>query len=154
MNRALRSCIVFSLISLAVGGISALVSGGFAPVYGELILPSFAPPGYVFPIVWTVLYILMGVGAGLVYVSPSSKRDEAITWYVLQLAVNFLWPVIFFSQRWYLFAFLWLCLLLWLVFRMTQKFFRVRQTAAFLQLPYIVWLLFAALLNLSVVFLN
>ena len=154
MSKALRSCILFSLLSLAVGGISALVSGGFSSVYGEIILPPFAPPGFIFPIVWSILYILMGIGAGLVWSTNSSKREEAITWFVLQLAVGFLWPIIFFSQKLFFFAFLWIILLLLLVLRMTYWFFRIKQVSAFLQIPYIVWLLFASALNLGVVLLN
>ena len=154
MNRTLRSCIVFSFLSLAVGCVSALVTGEFSSVYDGLVLPSFAPPSYVFPIVWSVLYVLMGVGAGLVQSSPSSKREEAMTWYVLQLAVNFLWPVIFFAQGWYAAAFGWLCLLLFLVFKMTVRFFKINGTAAYFQIPYVLWLIYAGALDLGAVILN
>ena len=115
-----------------------------------------SPPGWVFPVAWTVLYILMGLASYLVALSPASRdrRERALSIYALQLAVNFAWPVIFFKLSAYGAAFFWLLLLLALVL-FTQLLFRhISSTAGKLLLPYLLWLLFALYLNLGVWLLN
>ena len=122
--------------------------------YLNLNLPSFAPPALVFPIVWTILYILMGISSYLIYESGSSESKEALRIYGIQLGVNLLWSFVFFCLKWYLIAFIWIVVLIILVIIMIRKFYNINKTAAYLQIPYLIWLVFASILSLSVVFLN
>ena len=113
------------------------------------------PPDWVFPVVWAVLYALMGIGAARVWLSPPSPaRSKGLNLYVLQLIVNFFWSPIFFNGQAYFLAFLWLMLLWALVFGMTLFFYQADLPAAKLQIPYRVWLIYAAYLNLGVWYLN
>lgn len=154
MKKIIQPIIVFVLISLGVGFISSLLAGETGEIYASLIKPDFAPPAIVFPVVWTILYIFMGIGAGLVWRSPSVYREKGLCLFALQLAVNFLWPVLFFAKGWYFIAFLWLLLLLALVIYMTYIFFKAKPLAAYLQAPYIVWLVFAGVLNILIALTN
>lgn len=142
------------LIPLAIGGIGAFFTMKGLPFYKTQKKPWFAPPEVLFPIVWTILYILMGIGAALVWLSDSPKKKPALTIYGTQLAVNLLWSVIFFGLHWYLLAFFWLLLLIVLILKMIQAFRKVSRTAGNLQIPYLIWCCFAAVLNFSVWFLN
>ena len=125
--------------------------------YGELKKPFLAPPASLFPIAWSILYLLMGVGAALVY-TKDTQNDEnrklGIIFHLIQLILNFFWSIIFFNAREYLLAFVWL-ILLWLsVMSMLINYSKVSKTAFFLNVPYLVWLTFAAYLNLAVFILN
>ena len=144
-------------LALGVGVLSALLTGGDMDIYPELVRPPLAPPAWLFPLAWTVLYILMGAGAARVYLlrgeNPSAARS-GLRLYAAQLAVNFLWSGIFFSLRAFLAAFLWLLLLLGLVAAMKARFSDVSRAAALMQLPYVLWLLFAAYLNFAIYLLN
>ena len=119
-----------------------------------LTLPPLAPPDWLFPLVWTVLYALMSVAAYLVFVSNDIDRGGALRLYLLQVLVNVLWPLFFFRLEWRLFAFLWLLLLLALVILTAIRFKPISRTAWYLLLPYIAWLLFAGYLNLGIYVLN
>ena len=144
------------LLPLAVGGLAALLTGSAMESYSLAETPPLSPPGWVFPTAWTLLYMLMGTASYIVAVSAASKerRDRALSFYLLQLAVNFAWPVIFFKLSAYGAAFFWLLLLLLLVL-FTQLLFRhINKTAGALLLPYMIWLLFALYLNLGVWVLN
>ncbi len=152
--KTIRPYVVSAAIALAVGGFSALLSRGGMRAFEMLNKPPLAPPAAVFPIVWTVLYILMGVGAARVYLSAEPTRRDALFAYALQLFVNFFWPILFFVLEMRLFAFFWLLLLLALVIGMTLLFYRSSRWAALIQVPYIVWLLLAGYLNLGVYLLN
>ncbi len=154
MKRQVRSVIAFVLLSLAAGAVAGLITKDSTDIYETLIKPPFAPPAVVFPVVWTILYILMGVGAGIVWQSPSPRRETGICLFALQLAVNFVWPIIFFTEGWYFSAFLWLLMLLGLVIYMTCNFYKAKPAAAYLQAPYIVWLVFAGVLNLWIALVN
>ncbi len=118
---------------------------------GKLLL---SPPGFLFPIVWTVLYVLMGIGSALIYCSEDPRKEHALKTYAAQLAANFLWTIFFFTFKWRLFAFFWIILLIALVISMIRQFAAIRPLAGKLQLPYLYWLLFAAYLNLGVWYLN
>jgi len=122
--------------------------------YQEFVKPSFAPPGWVFPVVWTILYTLMGISSYIVYQTDSECQGSALSIYIIQLAVNYLWSAIFFTFNAYLFAFIWILLLIFLVVLMIKKFYCVSPISAYLQIPYLLWLMFAAILNFSVYFLN
>lgn len=149
-----KALIVSILISVGVGAAAALLSGNSMDVYQNLVQPPLSPPGWLFPVVWTILYILMGISAYLIYVSDSPYKNSALKIYAAQLAVNFLWTIIFFNLEMYLFAFLWLLLLLVLIILMIRSFAKISKTAAYLQLPYLLWVIFAGYLNLGIYLLN
>ena len=143
MLKKYKPYIIQILIALLVGGLAGLITRGSFNVYGELIKPALAPPPIVFPIVWGILYVLMGISAGIVY--QTEGRIPFIYW--LQLFVNFLWPIIFFNMQAFLFAFVWIVLLLILIVFMIIEFYRIHKTAAYLQIPYLLWTLFATYLT-------
>lgn len=141
-------------ISLGIGALSGLLTRGSISLYQTVRRPQLSPPAGVFPVVWTVLYILMAISAYLIYESGSKCRKPSLIIYGIQLVVNFFWPVIFFNWHAYLFAFLWLILLWCLVLVMIVLFYRCRRCAALLQIPYFLWLSFALYLSYSVWALN
>jgi len=116
--------------------------------------PAFTPPSALFPIVWTVLYILMGIGAAHIYLSNAPSKKRALTFYALQLAVNFLWTIFFFNMDAYWFSFFWLLLLIVLIIAMMVSFGKINKSAALLQLPYLLWVSFAGYLNFMIALLN
>ena len=123
--------------------------------FEKLKQPPLTPPGWVFPVVWTGLFVLMGTASYLVAISPKTeKRKRALILYGVQLAVNFLWPVFFFNAGWYLFAFAWLVLLWYLVYLCTKGFADISRKAGYLMIPYLVWLTFAGYLNFFIFLLN
>lgn len=140
------------VIPLAVGGIVGLLISGSMD-YGSLEKPFFAPPSILFPIVWTILYILMGVSYGILD-SNMLVDSEISSIYYSQLVVNALWPIAFFILKWRLFAFLWIILLLVLIIVMAIRFYERNKIAGLLQIPYILWVSFASILNLSIYLLN
>lgn len=144
------------LLAEAVGGLSGWLTRDSMQVYSETILqPPLSPPGWVFPVVWTVLFALMGIGAARIYLAPPSKaRSLGLNLFIAQLAVNFFWSPIFFNAQAYGFAFFWLLFLWALVLWMILVFRKVDPPAAKLQIPYLIWLTFAAYLNLGVWYLN
>ena len=146
--------VIFIGASLTVGGLSALFTGRSMDSYSKLIQPSFAPPGWLFPVVWTMLFILMGIGAARVYIAAGPRSSASLALFFAQLAVNFCWSIFFFRLEARLFAFVWLLLLLTLVLFMAAEFKKSDKNAALLQLPYILWLCFAGYLNLSIYLLN
>lgn len=152
-KKLLIKCIA---VPLLVGIVAALISGGGMETYGELNQPPLAPPGWLFPIVWTVLYTLMGIASYLVLTSGGDTKEirKAITVYAYQLIVNFLWPTFFFNFGWYLFAFIWLVLLWVLVLIMIIQFYQLSGPAAYLMIPYLLWITFAGYLNLAIWWLN
>lgn len=149
--KILTVCLV---IPLLVGIISGILFFSSMNDFENFKMPPLSPPDFVFPIAWTILYILMGISFYLIFINPSKTRKEAISLYALQLAFNFLWPLLFFSFKLYLFAFVWLLILLILVIMMYFYFYKVDKKAAYLQIPYILWLIFAGYLNFGIYFLN
>lgn len=150
-----KKLLLFLAIPLAVGGIATLLSGGMTE-YTQLVQPPLSPPGWVFPIVWTVLYLLMGYASFRVYTSGRSKESiqRALVFYGIQLFLNFLWPILFFGLQWRLTAFF-LLLGLWVAILLTVRAFsRVDERAGDLLLPYLLWVTFAGYLNLGVFLLN
>ena len=140
------------LIPVIVGGIVGLIISSSMD-YGMLEKPPFAPPSILFPIVWTILYILMGVSYGIL--KENSLIDSEInSIYYSQLAVNALWPIFFFVLKWRLFAFIWILLLVVLVFFMIKKFYSKNKASGLLQIPYLIWCLFATYLNFAIYLLN
>ena len=142
----------FIVTALLAGGIGSLLGGGFD--FESVVQPPLSPPAWLFPVVWTVLYVLMGIAAYLVWATRDSRVPELLTPYWWQLAVNALWPLFFFRLEWRLFAFFWLLLLVALVAYTMAGFRQVSRTAFWLLVPYLVWLGFAGYLNLGVYLLN
>lgn len=143
-------------LSVAVGLLSGLLSRPGMDGFQETVRqPPLSPPGWLFPVVWTLLYVLMGIGAAKVRISGPSKFERlGINLFIAQLTVNFFWSLIFFNARSYPLAFMWLLLLWGLVSWMILAFKAVDRKAAWLQLPYWVWLSFAAYLSAGVWVLN
>ena len=139
--------------ALAVGGISALVNAGKMND-PTLIQPPLSPPAWLFPIVWSILFTLMGISAARVWMSTCSERSDALFIYAVQLVVNFLWTVFYFTFQALLLSFLWLVFLLLLVVLMIVRFERCSPGAGKLQIPYALWLAFAGYLNLATWLLN
>ena len=151
-----RAFIAAVILPLIVGGLSAWLTGDGIKMYALMIKPPLSPPGWLFPVVWTVLYILMGLASFRVYRSCASayRKKRALGLYIIQLAVNFFWPLIFFGAGAYLAAFLWLALLCLLVFLCAVLFYHVDKTAGRLLCPYLFWCIFALYLNFGVYLLN
>lgn len=148
--------IISILIPLAVGGAAALIANGSFKDFEALNKPPLAPPAWAFPAAWTLLYILMGIAAYLVYCSEKypGRIERALTFYAVQLFMNFCWTLIFFNLRLYLAAFIWL-VLLWGAIAGTALLFRfISKPAGWLMLPYLAWVTFAGYLNLGVYILN
>ena len=143
-------------LSLAIGLLSGLLSRPGMEGFQETVRqPPLSPPAFLFPVVWTALYILMGIGAARIWLTePSALRSKGINLFVAQLVVNFFWSLIFFDARAFSLAFIWLLLLWGLVLWMILTFRKVDRLAANLQLPYLLWLTFAAYLSAGVWFLN
>lgn len=157
MLKKIKPFIVSIVVALAVGGISAAVTSGSMEIYSKINRPPLSPPSILFPIVWTVLFTLMGISAALVYRFKDTKHDgvrTALIIYGINLAVNFIWSLIFFNMQAYLFAFLWILLLLAVIVAMIFFFKRISPLAAYLQIPYLLWVAFAAYLNFAIYLLN
>ena len=150
----LKSLIINLLIPLSVGSLAGFLTMDSMKVYKNLNQPCFAPPSLLFPIVWTALYILMGISSYIVYESNSALKSSALKVYTLQLLMNFIWPLIFFNAQMYLFSFVWLILIWCFVSWMIILFCKIKPLSGYLQVPYLLWLTFAAYLNIGIYFLN
>ena len=156
MKRNWKPYLFWILLAEAVGLLSGWLTREGTQIYAETIVkPPLSPPGWVFPVVWTVLYALMGISAARVWLAaPSKARNLGLNLFVAQLIVNFFWSPIFFNLQAFGLAFFWLLLLWGLVLWMILRFRKVDSLAAKLQIPYLLWLTFAAYLNLGVWYLN
>ena len=149
--------VISIVIALGVGGLSALLTMGNMDLYSDVRQPPLAPPAILFPIVWTVLYVLMGVSAAMVLTDvrvQKSERSSAIIPYAASLFVNFFWSILFFNLRAFLPAFIWLILLEFLVVMTITSYRKVNTVAAYLQIPYALWVAFAGYLNFAIWLLN
>jgi tryptophan-rich sensory protein len=144
------------LLAEAVGALAGWLTRESTRIYATTLQkPPLSPPGFLFPIIWVVLFALMGIGAARIRLAiPSTRRTQSLAVYWAQLIVNFFWSLIFFNLRAYGPAFLWLLLLWVLVLRMILAFRRINRLSAWLQIPYLLWVTFAAYLNLGVWLLN
>ena len=155
MKRNWKKLLICLAIPLAVGGLASLLTGGYAD-YRSLEQPPLAPPPWVFPAVWSILYLLMGYASYRVLESgqPVSQIRQGLTAYGVQLALNFLWPILFFGLQWRLAAFF-LLIGLWIaIFITMRRFLKLDEKAGDLLLPYLLWVCFAGYLNLGVYLLN
>lgn len=137
-------------IPIGVGIVSWLLTLGTTEQYQRIYKPPLAPPGWLFPIVWTILYILMGIASFYVYRSNSKYKAEALQKYAVQLLANGVWSIIFFRFNMYLTAFAWLVILWYLIFITIKSFGKIDKTAMKLMIPYIVWVTFAGYLNFMI----
>ncbi len=139
-----------------MGALSAIFTNNSMDKYKNYNRPILSPPGWLFPIVWSILFVLMAISAYIVYTSNATKKEktDALFLYFLQLVINFFWTIIFFSFDQLLLGFLWIILLWIVVIFMMVSFFKIKPIAAYLQIPYILWLSFAAYLNLGIYVLN
>lgn len=151
-NQRIRTAYI--AFPLVVGALAGFLTRNGLSIYKSLNHPAFSPPGWLLPIIWTVLYILMGIGSYLAASSPSHRKNQSLRLYGIQLLLNFLWNLVFFKLNNYLLAFLVLLFLWYFILKMIAAFWSVSPDAAVLQIPYLLWVTFAAYLNLGIVFLN
>ena len=138
-----------------VGALSALISGGnFSGFYNSLQQPPFAPPAWLFPVMWSILYALMGISAYLIWESDDTRRKGAIILYCAQLFANFLWTPVFFGLKSLRGATAVVIAMLILIIAMIFSFQRINKTSAYLNLPYLLWTIFAAYLTIGVTLLQ
>lgn len=144
------------LVPLLIGVVAALITSDGMKQFEILLKPTLTPPSWVFPIVWTILYILMGISSWLILTSDAKKdeKERAMLLYWYQLAVNFLWSTFFFNFEWYLFSFVWIVILWVLVLLMIAAFWKIDKKAAWMNVPYLVWIMFAGYLNLGIWWLS
>lgn len=140
-------------VPLAAGGLAGFLTRGGMETFRSLNKPAFSPPGWLFPVVWTVLYIFMGIASYLIITSGEPARS-ALVIYGIQLIFNFFWSIIFFNRKAYLFSFIWLVLLWILILTTITLFFRISRSAGYLLLPYLLWVTFAGYLNFYIYLLN
>lgn len=148
-----KKLIVCLLIPLAVGGLSALLTRNSMESFEMLTKPPLSPPGWLFPVVWTILYLLMGLASYLVLTS-GKPGALGILAYSAQLFFNFFWSLFFFNREMYLFSFIWLVILWLLILATTILFYRNTKAAGYLMIPYLLWVAFAGYLNLGIYLLN
>ena len=144
-------------IALGIGGFSAFLTRENMNLYDEINSPPLSPPAFLFPVVWTILYVLMGVGSALIWFKRDEDKDTAdrgLMIYAVSLFFNFVWSLIFFNFRAYLFAFIWLTVMLALIIATVVSYKKVCPIAAYLQIPYALWVAFAGYLNFGVWLLN
>lgn len=148
-----KKLILCLIIPLAVGGLSAFLTRNSMTSFETLTKPPLSPPGWLFPVVWTILYLLMGFASYLVLTS-GKPSTLGILAYGAQLFFNFLWSIFFFNQEKYLFSFIWLVVLWFLILATTILFYRNTKTAGYLLIPYLLWVTFAGYLNFGIYLLN
>lgn len=153
MNIQWKKLIPCLLLPLAVGGLAGFLTRNSMSLFDTVQKPPLSPPGWLFPVVWTLLYLLMGFASYLILVS---EKPGQTAWklYVIQLIFNFFWPIIFFNLEQYLLSFVWLLLLWLLILATTIWFARSSKLAGYLLIPYLLWVAFAGYLNLGIYFLN
>ncbi len=154
MKKGILPYILFPASAVAVGAISSVITNGSFDRFSHLRQPPLSPPEWLFPIVWTILYIMMGVAAARVYRSAQPGSDRALALYCIQLFLAFLWPIIFFKFEARLVALIELGVLIILIIRTMMKFLRIDKSAGLMLLPYMLWSLFAFYLNAATLYLN
>ena len=142
------------LLALTVGGLSALATANNMDIYDKIKMPPLSPPGWLFPIVWSILFFLMGISAAIIFTSDSPQKDDALFIYAVSLVLNFAWTIFFFNMQSFIVSFIILAAL-WTTIIITMiKYYRISKAAAWIQLPYLLWVTFAAYLNFAIALLN
>jgi tryptophan-rich sensory protein len=146
---------IFSiLLALTVGGLSALSTANNMNIYDKIVSPPLSPPGWLFPVVWTILFVLMGISAAMIFTSDSAQKDDALFVYAVSLVLNFTWTIFFFNMQAFIVSFI-ILIALWLSIIITIiKYYKINKAAAWLQLPYLLWVTFAGYLNFAIILLN
>ena len=144
--------IFYLFLPLLLGSIVGLLISSSID-YGPLLKPPLSPPGYIFPIAWSILYLLMGISYYLFKTNKIEDDDESIIYY-LQLGVNLLWSIFFFVLKWRFFTILWTLLLLGLVIYLIYLFYQKYKPSFYLNIPYLIWLIYATYLTIGIFFLN
>jgi tryptophan-rich sensory protein len=153
----IKTFIVGIAIPIGVGLLSAFLTKDNMDIYGELIVPALAPPGWLFPVAWTILYAIMGISSAMIYLRRGSEPTavrESLTSYGISLVINFAWSILFFNANAFLLSFVWLVLLFYFIIKTIIGYYRIDKRAAYLQIPYALWVAFAGYLNISIYFLN
>ena len=153
-KKSITEALIYIISAEIVGALSALFTGSFSDFYDRYKEPTLLPPAWLFPVVWTVLYAVMGYSAYLISRHEGGEAKRALTLYWTQLAVNFFWSIVFFRFEAMWAAFGIIILLFVLTAIMIRSFKRVESAAAYLNIPYILWLLFAAYLNFAAAYIN
>lgn len=149
-----KNYILFISVSVLTGLFSALLTRNNMNIYDKISTPPLSPPGILFPIVWTILYILMGISAARIYTANNNKWNSSLSVWSVQLIVNFLWSILFFNYQAFLLSFIWLVLLLILIMIMIILFYKNDKAAGLIQIPYFLWVTFAGYLNFAIYLLN
>ena len=153
MKKDLKLLIISVAIPLVLGFLTGIITRPFID-YEQLIQPPLAPPSWLFPVTWTILYILMGISFYLTLKNDHDLDIDTYKTYFLQLIVNCFWTIFFFIFKWRLFSIFWLILLIYLIVKMMIKFYRINKIGGLLQIPYLLWCLFALYLNIGIYILN
>lgn len=147
--------IIIVLITELIGLLGGLFSGNIEQTYTAFMKPLLSPPGWLFGIIWPVLYLLMAIAVYIIYQTPQTpERKKATTLYWIQLFVNFLWPIVFFRFEWYWISVAVILLLDVLVLMTTIWFYKIKKVAGYLMIPYLLWIIFATYLNIAIAVLN
>ena len=156
MKIKLKPLLLCLALPLLTGTLAALISRSKTDLFDTVSKPPLSPPAWLFPVAWTILYALMGLASYRVLTATAGqqKKNSALLFYGIQLVFNFFWTIIFFNFGAYTAAFVWLIVLLALIVVTAVKFSRIDKAAAYLMIPYIVWVTFAGYLNLGIALLN
>ena len=156
MKRTWKTYAFWILLSVGIGALSGFLSREGAGTFNETVVqPPLSPSAWLFPVVWSILYVLMGISATRISLAPDSpQKKQGLNLFIIQLVLNFFWSLIFFNLQAYGLAFLWLVALWITVFLMILSFRKADPVAALLQIPYLIWLTFAAYLSFGVWYLN
>lgn len=149
-----KTLLINIAIPLLVGGLSALFTMNSMDVYSQIEQPPLSPPSWLFPVVWTILFILMGISSYLIWENKTKDSKPALFVYATQLVVNFFWSIVFFNLRQYGFAIVVILVLLALILLTIYLFKDINKAAAWLLVPYLLWVLFATYLNIAIAILN
>ncbi len=157
MWKKYKPYIISVLFALGVGGLSAFLTRNSMNIYQSINKPPLSPPGWLFPIVWTILFTLMGISSARIYIKGKEKGvnvSAPLKTYLWQLGANFIWSLLFFNRRQFLLSFFWIIALWWLIYTMIKQFKEIDPLAAKLQIPYLLWVTFAGYLNFMIWVLN
>lgn len=154
MIKKIKPYFISVIVALLVGLSSSLIIKDNIYIYDVISKPTLAPSSIVFPIVWTILYILMGISSALVYVKGGEESKKALCIYAIQLFVNFCFSILFFNLEAFFLSFIWIVILFVLIILMIYEFYKISPLAAFLQIPYLIWVTFAGYLTLMIYLLN
>ena len=147
--------LIISILIPNILGFIGEIIGNASKGFDNIIKPSFTPPSIVFPIAWTILYILMGISSYIIYKSEENNiKKESLKIYLLQLILNSSWTFFFFKLNYFLFSTFLILIILILVLIMIYKFYKINKLSAYLQIPYTLWLTFALILSYNVFLLN